>query len=363
MLNSFVGIDSMTFYHEGKTTFRAPLGVAIEVTNYDDFNEKYVTIIKELKDKFHLDTPKLCVKGHFITSKIGPEASRWFNNEFVGKIIPELKMIYVCHAVISPIKIPNIIFSNGTQVPAMKFVDILTSSFNHVIAWNLLNQFSQMNESHLYIDHFTAVRTNAWDDLEANKNIFILSSGEYCNSLISTSDLLCKFINDNLFLNNKKMGFDGISEVFSAQQINEIKPNMDSHEVSIIMEDNNITKLYQTGNSPFSMITPNSRRNIEVDSRLKHPVTFVLPSHKVEKEKKILENSPIFDLLVNDAFTNHGCVRSINLDDLPNDVRYMKAGDKVITIGDKALEDANYLVKGYGLPVEIITSDEILKNK
>jgi len=361
MVNSYVGIDSTTFYHEGLTRFKAPLGVAIEVENFEEFDDKYSIIIKELKTKYHLETPRSCIKGYFVSTIIGNDGAFWFTNEFIDKIMSSLKTIFVAHAIISPSKLPEITFSNRSKMPTMKFVDILTSSFNHIIAWNFINKFAEINQSHIFIDYFTGIETKAWNELEKNNNIFVLSAGEYCNSLISTADLFCKFINDNLYRKREKLGFDGISTIFSSKKLSEIKPNMNPDEIQKAL-DVIVVKLYQTNNSPFSMITPNSKRNMEVGLKLKHPVSFVLLSHKLPKEKGVLENTPIFDLLVNDAYQNHGCVRSINLDDLTNEIRYMKTGDRIITIGNEALEQAKYL-KSFGLSVDIITSDDLLKNE
>lgn len=359
MIHSYVGIDSATFYHDGITTFKAPLGVAVETENFEDFNEQYVGIINELKKKYNLETNRVCVKGHFLGTKIGIDGSFWFVNDFVEKIITYLKMIYVCHVVISPTKLAEITFSNGSKMPTMKFVDLLTSSFNHLIAWNILEQFSEINQSIIFMDYFTGITTNAWRTMEGNPNLYALSAGEYCNSLISTADLICKYINDSLYRDREKLGFNGISKVFSNKNVNEVKPNMDTTEIKKVLDNKN-TKLYQTSNSPFKMITPNSKRNIEIDRKLKHPVSFVLPSYKLLKEKGILESSPLFDSLTNDAYKNQGCVRTINLDDLTRETRYMKQGDKIITIGDEALESAKYL-KQFGIPVEIIPSDDLIK--
>ena len=357
---SYIGIDSATFYHEGRTTFKAPFGVAVETNNYDKFNEKYVKIVHGLKGKYHVDTERICLKGHFLFNKISNNAYG-FLNEFVESILPSLKMIYVAHAIISVTKIPEIRYMRGKSMPAMAFVNALCSSFNHVIAWNLLNDFSDRADSHFFIDHFTGTATKAWEEIENLNNIFILPAGEYCNPLISTADMIGKYIGDTLYRNNSKLGFEGISNVFTNKPVREITKNMDPDQVSLVL-DSKETLFYQTNNSPFPMITPSSSRKIQVDSKLKHPVVFILTSQILKKESEMLESTPMFDLLVNDAYNNHGCLRSINLDEITNEVRYMKKGDKIITMGEDAFKKANYLVKDLtGLNIEIISSRDFLE--
>lgn len=353
-----VGIDSAMFYHDGLTNFRAPFGVAVIVNNYDRFNSTYTQIVNELKAKYNVNSPRICVKGYFLSMQIGSNNARLFVEEFLEKILPSLNLIYVNHAIISPIKVPEIFCANSTKMPTMDFMNVLTNSFNHVVAWNLLTDFPELKDSQIFMDHFTGKKTRAWEDLEDNKNIFVLPAGEYCNSLISTSDLICRYIRSYLFTNRERFGFDGISSAFGAKGVRGALTDTEDNEISNVL--NSDVKLYQTNNSPFRMITQNSNHRIEVDSHLKHPVSFVLQSHRLPKERNVLEYTPIFDLLTNNAYEKCGCVHFLNPDDLQSAVRYMRHGDKIITIGNKAFEDAKYL-RNFGINVDVVTSEELLK--
>jgi hypothetical protein len=361
MTNSYVGIDSSTFYHHGPKSFKAPFGVAVEVEDFEKFNDSYIGIMESIKKTFGLSSPRICVKGHFIHQKIGDNGARWFINSFIDKIIPHLKLIYVAHLVISPTKVPEVMTSRGAKIPTMNFIDSVASSYNHIILWNYLDRFPEKTNSYFFVDHFTGTTTKAWEDVEDLENLFILSDGEYCNSLISTADLFCKFINDSIFTNHKRLGFDGISDTFSGKPIVEIHEPVDP---TIVEDPSNAhkVKLYQTNNSPFSIIIPTSGRRIEVDAKLKHPVIYILTSKKLKNEISVIENTPIYDRLVNEAFSTQGCVRGINIDELENEIKYMKEGDKIITFGDSAYEKATYLANDLGIPIEITTSKELLKN-
>ena len=358
MSEYYAGIDSAQFYHGGLTNFRAPFGVAVIVNDYDTFNSTYTRIVNELKAKYNVNSPRICVKGHFLSMQIGSNNAHLFVEEFLEKILPSLNFIYVNHVILPPTKVPEIFCVNGTKMSTMDFMDVLIPSFNHVIAWNLLTEFPELKDLQIFIDHFTGKRTKAWEDLDGNKNIFILPSGEYCNSLISTSDLICRYIRGYLFTNKERFGFNGISNAFEAKGVKEALSDAQQNETSNTL--NGDVKLYQTNNSPFHMITPSSNHGIEVDSHLKHPVLFVLPSHRLPKERNVLEYTPIFDLLTNSAYEDCGSVHFLNPDDLRSAVRYIRHGDKIVTIGDKAFEDAKYL-QNFGIDADVITSEELLK--
>lgn len=361
MVRSYVGIDSTTFYKEGMSTFRAPLGVAVEVLDHVNFDKKYIEIIEALKKKHHLETDRCCIKGHFVHKKLGTNGVQ-FVADFVDAIIPSLRMIYVCHTILSPNTLPEVKACNGTKIiPTLEFVGKLCSSYPHIVAWNLLQDFADRDESRLYIDHFTGDTTKAWQTLDGNNNIFVLPAGEYCNSLISTADFICKYINDTIYQNHKKLGYEGISYAFENKLVTEIKRNMNPDEIRELLKSTK-PHLHQRFIYSLSMITPDSNRQMDVDSKLRHPVSYILTSKILSKEKEAMETTPLYDIITNSAYKQNGCVRSINTDEIHNEIKYMKSGDSIITIGEPALEKAKYLVNDLtGLNIKIIPSIELLK--
>lgn len=356
-----IGVDCVTFFHDGKiSAFKAPLGVAIETDDYDAFNSVYLEIITNLKAKYKLDTDRMCLKGHFILEKL-KEKGREFVSEFVDKIIPSLKMIYVCHTVISQDKVPEIFCCKGTKkIETMDFVNRLCSSYEHIVIWRLLQDFAEKSNSLIFCDYFTGVETKAWQDLESNPNLSIFSAGEYCNPLISTADLICKYINDSLRSKGAKLGFYGISDVFQNNSVIEIKSDMDATDVEEVLK-NNKTKLYQTFPYTLSHMTPDSFRKMEVDAKIKHPVIYILTSKKIPKEREAMEHTKLYDILTNFAYQSKGCLRSINIDEINDEIRYMLEGDTVVTVGDIALEKANYLVNDLLVPLKIVSSRDLIK--
>ncbi|HZS74779.1 MAG TPA: hypothetical protein VFA69_09805 [Candidatus Nitrosotalea sp.] len=361
MTRSAIGIDSVTFYHDGKTAaFKAPLGVAIEVENYEAFDTRYLQVITGLKSKYSLNTERTCLKGHYILDKLKGKGCD-FINDFVDQILPSLKMIFVCHTVVSSEKVPEIFCCNGTKkITTSEFVDRLCSSYEHIIAWKLLQDFADKHNSLIFSDYFTGVVTKAWIDLESNHNLSIVSAGEYCNSLISTADLICKYINDSLRSKNEKLGFYGISHAFQSKAVVEISDKMDGDQISEALK-NNKPKLYQRFPYSLSQITPDSFRKIEVDAKMKHPVTYVLTSKKIPHEREAMEHTQLYDILANMSYQSKGCLRSINIDEINDEIRYMQKGDVLVTVGDLAEEKASYIVNDLGVPLRIVSSRDLIK--
>lgn len=233
---------------------------------------------------------------------------------------------------------------NGTKTLSVnEFIPILQSFYNHVIAWKLLNDFSNTKQSEIFLDHFTGSITKAWEEIE-NNNLFILSAGEYCNPLISTADIISKYISDFIHINIKKLDYDGISSAFTNFEIVEISDTMGTLEIEEALKTDS-TKLYQRFVYDLNMITPSSRRTMNVDRKLKHPIYFILTSKKLIKEKDAMESTPLYDLITNMAYASKGCVHGLNVDDLTKEVQYMQNGDEIIAIGEDALSNAKYLVE------------------
>ena len=359
---SFIGIDTTNFFREGFKAFKAPLGVAVEVDDYDGFDDNYQKIVGQLIQDLSIDTNRKCVKSHYIYEK-NPKTAVRFGVKFTEKIIPYLKNIHIAHTILNQLKTPEIMCCNGTmKLSTNQFVPILESYYNHIVAWKIIQDFPEKKESVFCLDHFTGSITKAWEEIE-NDNLFVLSAGEYCDPLISTADIIAKYISDFIHNTGTKLDYSSISSAFSNFNVTEVKHDMDATEIENAL-NTTTTKLYQRFIYDLRMITPSSRRSMNVDKKLKHPVIFVLTSKKLSKEKSAMETTPLFDIITNKAYAIHGCVKAINIDDLNSEIRYMKDGDEMVTVGDDAFDKAKYLIEDLsGFSIKITTSKELLKNK
>lgn len=120
------------------------------------------------------------------------------------------------------------------------------------------------------------------------------------------------------------------------------------------------TKLLQYFIYDLSMITPYEKRAIGVDRKLKHPVYFLLTGKKFRSEGDALQGTVYFDIVANRVYADHGSMRAMNIDEMKNEFKVMRDGDKIIAFGNEALELADYIVNDFsGLKVEIISSRDL----
>lgn len=355
MVKSYIGVDTTNYFKKIKQVFRAPIGVGLEIEDYDGFTHKYDSVIDELKNKHGISTNRKCLKSHYVYEK-NPSSARQFVVDFTEKIIPYVKTVFVSHTILNSQKTPSIHCYNGNkELVPNEFISYLQSYYPHILAWKILTTLPDRKDSMFMLDHFTGNVTKAWKQIE-NENITIYPSGEYCNPLISSADFVSKYVNDFIYLNQIKLEFNSIAKAFEPFDVAEIKVEDDSST----LEPNNKTRLLQYFIHDLSMITPHENRAIDIDRNLKHPVYFLLTGKKFNNERDALQHTMYFDIAVNRVRNDHGSIRGLNIDEMKNELKAMQDGDKIIAFGSEAFELATYLVNDFsGLKIEIISSRDL----
>ena len=74
IVKSCIGIDATNYFKRIRQAFRAPIGVGLEVEDYDVFARKYDSVMEDLKDKYDVATGRKCLKSHYIHEKIPSSA-------------------------------------------------------------------------------------------------------------------------------------------------------------------------------------------------------------------------------------------------------------------------------------------------
>jgi|GEM_PF-5591314 len=344
-----VGIDSMTYMRVGRTTFKAPLGVAVEVNDYASFKADYTRITTKLLAEHSISSKRKALKSYRIFSITDKKNADSFINSFADSIQQYVKMLYVCHSVIPPKKISQIYCYRGSKIiTPIECINLLSSSYPHCIAWSFLKDFPNMSESSIFVDSFDGEETKAWEQIKSNPNLHIFPAGDECNALISTADLLTRYIDVTIRNKQSELGTKDLTAKFGSVGIQSCFENF--HGLTI-------PKFLDT----LSEITPDTSKSIDISAKLKHPCFFVVSSHYVKKEKEIIESTQLYDTLTNQAFDNDGCVKFFNLDETANELKKIKDGDIVVTVGDKAYETMEYLLNDVGLVnAKIIKSRDLL---
>lgn len=341
---STIGIDSTNLLRQGKTTFTAPIGVAVECKDYQSFKTKYSQLIASLISKHSVSTIRKCVTSHYILLNAGEQVGTQFINSFAENIIPELTMVYACYSVIPSNKIPKVYCYKGSQtITPMQCLHKLSSSYAHCIAWVLAgdNNIKVNKESTFLLDYFEGDETKAWCTLKNNPRLFVLPSGDECNAIISTADLLAKYIDLYLANNKKGLSYEGMQDALKGFSVQNSCRFLDD----------------------LPYLTPHLRKPMHDSYNLKHPIFYIMTSGILEKkEKEALMATPLYDKIANLAFEKDGCIKFFKQDTPEVEIKRIAAGDYIITFGDKAYEKAKYLKDDYALDITVIRSKEMKVN-
>ncbi len=352
MVKSCIGIDTTNYFRQASKPFQAPIGVGLEVEDYDVFTSKYDSVVEELKKTHDISTNRKCIKSHYVYEK-NPSSARQFIADFTKRLMPHVKTVFVSHTILNSQKTPRIQYYRGRMaVTPSEFVLHLQSYYPHVLAWKILSTLPDRRNSVFMLDHFTGHITKAWEQIE-NENILIYPSGEYCNPLISSADFVSKYISDFIHLNKTRLEFGSISKALGQFGVEEISRNRGSP----MQEQSTKTELLQYFIYDLSMITPHEKRAIDVGRKIKHPIYFLLTGKKFNREAEALKHTVYFDIVANRACGDRGSIRAVNVDEMPNELKVMRDGDKIIAFGGDSLDLANYLVNDFsGLKVEVVPS-------
>ena len=355
MVKKYIGIDTTNYFREIKRVFHAPIGVGLEIENYDEFTQKYDSVIEELKNRYSISTNRKCLKSHYVYEKT-PSSAKQFMVDFTEKIIPYVKTIFVSHTILNSHKTPQIYGYNGNkEFSPNDFISYLQSYYPHVLAWKILETLPDRTDSVFMLDHFTGHVTKAWQQIE-DRNISIYPYGEYCNPLISSADFVSKYVNDFIYFNLMRLEFCSVSKAFEPFNVEEIRIDRENSTP----KPSTKTRLLQYFIHDLPMITPHENRAIDVDRKLKHPIYFLLTGKKFNHESDALQHTVYFDIIANRVCDDHGSMRAINIDRMTNVLKVMQDGDKIIAFGSEAFELANYIVNDFsGLKIEIISSRDL----
>jgi hypothetical protein len=182
------------------------------------------------------------------------------------------------------------------------------------------------------LDHFEGDRTFAWEAIEGiAPNLKIHFSGDNCNPMISSADLLCKFFDDEVRRQGLRLGGIDLEQVFAGSGL----PGR-----PIFLDD-------------LGMITPRFHSPMDTTSFVHHPMVFVFGSGLVKNEQEVVRAVGTYDRLANFAHDRGAAMKFFDYDNPGRDARLMRAGDIFVALGEKGANTANYLRTDLGLDVDV----------
>lgn len=328
-----IAIDNKLFYRAYLTPFWAQLGVALRSRDQQAFERQYRQTIDSLNSKYRLNPARKAPDSRTLYERIGDNNASDYVREFADGIQEVTEEIYTVHSIIPPTRIPSVSCYGGTvSVKPVEFVKSLTGSYAHCMFWKM-NALGLYNHDELaLLDNFEGDRTSAWEAIEGSApNLRIYYSGDNCEEMISSADLLCKFFDDELRRQGLRLGGIDLQSVFSS---------MGFHGRPIFLDD-------------LAMIVPRFRSQIDTSSFVHHPLIFVFGSDLVKKEQEVVKAVGMYDRLADFAHDRGAGMKFFDYDNPSRDARLMRAGDVFVALGEKGSNTANYFRTELGIDVDI----------
>lgn len=332
----------MMFYRGYRRPFFAQIGLALDIPKPEDFSHKYLETVKNLNQKYGIARKRSIVTSRYLTKNLPSEVEKeLYLQEFAKQICEYISRLYVIHTVIPSSKVPMVTCYNGAvQRTPVEFIKNLTATYTHCVLWKLMHEGYFGSGEQGEVDAFEGDITDAWQEIVSKSpNARFHYSGDNCSPLISTADLLCKYLDYLLLDKSMFLGRISIETCFSSAGFK---------ATPVFLDD-------------LAMITPRAKQPIDTTKFVHHPIVFVFGEHIVKHEKEIIEETGVFDKLANFAFDRRACLKFFNDDNPALDARIMQKGDIFVAVGEKGLGVAKYFKNDLGIDAEILKSSEIGK--
>ncbi len=339
MSNKVVAIDAKDFIRNSKSpgrSFKAPLGVAIMINDYDSFSDRYLDTISKLKSQYGIVSGLRILKSYDILAKLHSSGVE-FMEKVVSSLSVEISSTSIYYTIIPPTKIPKVKVYWGDkggpkEVLPLEFIGQLSNYYPHICAWRFLKDNPTETDIRIFIDYFEGSITTAWEELQTQENIFV--SSDSTNPAISFADIITKVIDYRLENQHKRLHLKDISDV-----------TKDLSAKTFFIDD-------------LSQITPKYKAKIDLNNKMVRPVIYILKegldkSKTLSRpEQEIIEGSPAMEKIL-DFATRFGT--NYKFFDPVLDQSNIRENDYFVYLGKNGKEFADYLVTlGYKIIVKNI---------
>ncbi|MDV3104674.1 hypothetical protein [Thermococcus waiotapuensis] len=352
-----IGSDEGDITFVGKKgTFIARIGVAVSVSNkyFDTYLQAYRKFFEGLKDDRGIKTPRWIfsssdLRGYLIGREGDPTKYLLFMKNFVDEVVVPNKV--TTNFVFASFGVKEVSMPNGVQKSVMAFLkNVLKSYFAYIPAWVVVSRLNNPKaKAKVYIDNFNpSPKTKAWDELLKHvAELKIIPNGDKVNPLVSTADLLLRYIKESILLSKWRLDVDTLIR------------NLPSLGFPV-----ELLKVYHVGKKALSKIVPTSTENdILPQNWYPRPLIYVIKEDLFQKdeEQRLIEQSPVFEYLLRHASKVGGSIKFLalqggsggDIDDL------RKNGGIVVSLGPHGSGMGEYLVR-LGFPVTHLQISELV---
>ncbi|MDO9538140.1 MAG: hypothetical protein Q7J68_07460 [Thermoplasmata archaeon] len=315
---SIVGIDSRIFIRDTIKKngmpghFESVVGIAVKVRDYLEFNQKYIQVMSDAFKSVSLTTDyqSYCVND----LKDLPEKDDILAY-FVEHISRHIEKVHVFYTLFSKDRLKEVkVYGRMAQkkkiklaAPTRTYEELINEHLIHcfpaICAWRLTEYLSP-GTIEFHLDSYGGNICEAQEELDdSDFTIFVYPSGDCCNPVISTADLLLDVMDTRLEKRRKLLIFDNIRPAIS-----EFGDNL---------------LVYPILNKHLPSITPLEQKPIDTISKLKHPVFWVFKGDSLINSG-IMKRSKTYRNLVDYAATQFSVVKMF---DRSKDIDYVQMDD------------------------------------
>ena len=327
----YMGSDAKLIERGSNGLFRANLGVTIATDEINKFSRFYDSFFDELCEEIQCSKTKGVFKSSELRAFFEYDEKSWmkFLIKFAEKISSlDYIKVNVVYSVFDFKKLPEVKFYGADRVPTIiqkpeNLINHLSGYFSYLAPWKVCKECKLFNLD-IYVDEFSGFETNAWEELRVHNKVIGVPNGDRCNRLISTADILCRFIDS--ILAQRKDRFDGnaIRNLFSVFKLS------------------NFGDFY-IGHLDIKNIVPKNKKNVFLSQVYNKPTIFVLKENIIPKEAEfIYANQPFIEKLSNFATKNNTGFKVI---DYNYDSKLISHGDILVYYGPNGEKQGELLQK------------------
>jgi len=167
LMTQVIGFDAKETIRIGTngSRYSYPLGVSVEVFDFNKFKEQYEQAIKTINKEYSIENRRKVYSFQYFAKLYGIDYAVDISNSFLNEIKKNIITTNVYFTNISEIKTPEIFMycedGIGVKKPTNEFIKTLIQPYSYICAWKYLSE-NKNSKSKLLIDNFQAQITRAW---------------------------------------------------------------------------------------------------------------------------------------------------------------------------------------------------------
>lgn len=187
--------------------------------------------------------------------------------------------------------------------------------------------YLRQNVDEIFVDGVTSKPFDGWREIQ-DLPIKIMFSGDKCNPLISTADILAYLIT----LRSKKR--------YRISRNKEKSKYTPDNLLSMLPELKNKIKVAIINEKAFRYISPLTNKGLNINYKLKHPIIFLLKDKSQYLTTEVLESLPNFNLIYDFACSKGASVKFYDKDE---DKGRMEKGDYIVYFSEEGKKAATMI--------------------